>query len=217
MKQFLSINISILLLFAFFSSNAQQSDLWLRNGKKITISSYSIDTLDYYDGKILYTTLKGKSKSKYLEDVFSIIEQDGSEKILYKQNMDFGEILTPIQMKSYILGLHDMRGTKISPMVGIGGFASGFIVAITPTPEINFGDNSVPIPLGVFVPITYTAIMGATPPDSDKLKQRLPEKANDDHYILGYQTGIRKKRIKHSLIGAVVGVAAGFITVAIVN
>lgn len=217
MKQFLLINILTILLFAFFSGNAQQSDLWLRNGKKITISSYTLDSLDYYDGKITYTTIKGKEKSKYLEDIFSIIKQDGSENILYEQNMDLGEILTPVEMKSYVLGLHDMRNTKISPLVGIGGFASGFIVAITPTPEIKFGDSSVPIPLGVFVPITYTAIMGATPPNGDKLKQKFPEKANDDNYILGYQTGIRKKRIKHSLIGAVIGVAAGFVTVAIVN
>ena len=217
MKQLFFVILTIALQFSLFCTQAQQSDLWLRNGKKITISNYSVDELDYYDGKIYYTTIKGKVKSKYMEDVFSVVEKDGEEKIFYKQNMELGEILTPIQMKSYILGLNEMRNTKISPWVGIGGFASGFITAVTPQPEINFGDNSVPLPLGVFIPITYVAIMGATPPNADKLKLRIPDKANDEHYLLGYQDGIRKKRIKHSLIGAVIGVAAGFVTVAIVN
>lgn len=217
MKTITIITISVILLIVNLSSTAQQSDLWLRNGKKIAITSYILDSLDYYDGKITYTTLQGKSKSKYLEDVFSIVGNNGGEKILYKKNDDFGEILTPTQMRQYVIALQDVRNTKISPLIGIGGFATGLATAFIPQPELNFGDNSLPIPLGIFIPLTYIGIMGATPPDDDKIKTRIPEQANNENYLLGYQDGMRKKRIRNSAIGAGLGILSGFMIALAVN
>ena len=217
MKILSVITISTILLIANLNSMAQQSDLWLRNGKKIAITSYSLDSLDYYDGKISYTTLQGKNKSKYLEDIFSIVNNDGVEKILYKKNDDFGEILTPSEMKQYVIALQDVRNTKISPLIAIGGFAAGLATAFIPQPEINFGDNSIPIPLGIFIPITYIGIMGATPPNDEKIINRIPEKANNENYLLGYQNGMKKKRIRNSIIGASLGIITGFIIVSATN
>jgi hypothetical protein len=183
------------------------------NGKKVTISDYEIDSTDIYNKRIVYTTYKGKIKSKYLDDVFSIVDENKKETILYRENDVIGEILTQKQMKSFVLGLHDMQHTRISPLVTIGGFVSGLSVAFIPMPQIYM----FYLPVGVLVPVAYVSVIGTTPPNDIKLKERLPDKANDEYYILGYQNGIKKKRIRNSIIGVGVGLLTGFIITTTVN
>ena len=213
----ISIFTVIILQLVALSSVAQESTLLLRNGKKLTINSYVVDTADYYNGKISYVTLKGKEKNKYLEDVFSVVDKDGSETILYKPNAELGEILTPAQMKEYTSGIGDARIDKISPLIGIGAVASGLAGAFVPQPQIKMGDSQMGIPIGILVPIAYTATIGETTPKDNKLKQQLPDKANNVHYLMGYQEGVKRKRIKHSLIGASIGFVTGFIIATSVN
>jgi len=196
----------LLLLLTYILSNAQQSDLWLINGKKVTISNYKIDTSDFYNKKILYTTIKGKTKSKYIDDVFSIVNENKKETVFYKRDDSIGYTLTQNQMRSYLYGLHDMHNIHISPLITLGGFASGMIATFIPMPQIYM----FYLPVGILVPLAYVSVINYTPPSEIKLKNRLPEKANDDFYILGYQDGLRKKRIRNSLIGAGVGILAGF-------
>ncbi len=209
--------IIVALQAAVFNCFAQESELWLRNGKKLTINSYVLDNSDYYDGKITYKTINGKEKSKYLEDVFSVVEKNGKETVFYTQNVEFGEILTPEQMKQYVIGIGDARSTLISPLIGIGGVFSGLLGAFIPQPQIKMGDNTLPLPVGVFVPATYITVMGATAPNADKLQQKFPEKADNEHYLMGYQEGIKKKRIKNSLIGSAFGFIVGVFIVVSVN
>ncbi len=207
----------IVLLTTVIDCMSQESTLWLRNGKKITISSYALDITEYYDGKIVYKTVAGKEKSKYLEDVFSVVESNGKETVLYTQNVEFGEILTPEQMKQYVIGIGDARNAIISPLIGMGGVLSGLAGALIPQPEIKLGNSSMPIPVGVLVPVTYMAIAGATTPKADKLQQKFPVKASNEHYLMGYQEGIKKKRIKESFIGAGFGFLVGILIVTTAN
>jgi hypothetical protein len=216
-KVSLVIVILIIMQFIFFDTTAQVSTLWLRNGKKVAITDYSLDTANYYEGKITFTNLNGKVKSKYKEDVFSVEACSGTETILYAQNVEMGEILTPERMKQYVIGTSDARITKISPMVLVGGLASGLAGAFIPQPELKLGDNTMPIPVGVLIPATYIGVMGATTPNADKLQQNHPIQATDEHYLMGYQEGVKKKRLKNSIIGAGVGFVAGIIVVAVIN
>ena len=215
-----TLQIKLLLsVFIFIASNsfAQEYTLMFRNGKTQTIKDYSLIDSSYYEGQIKFTTLNGKIKTKYLEDIFSVINKSGDENIFYTPNENLGEILSVSQMKSYITGRYDARNTKISPMVFVGGVLSGAAGAFIPQPEIKTNSGSFSLPLGIFVPATYVVIMGATPPTAEKLNQKLPDKAGNESYLIGYQDGIRKKRIKNSLIGAGIGFVAGIITIVAVN
>ncbi len=196
---------------------AQESSLWLRNGKKVTISSYMLDTANYYEGKINYTTLDGKNKDKFKDDVFAVIEADGTEKILYKQNLELGEILTPEQMKEYVTGIGDARASKVSPLITVGGVISGLAGAFVPQPEVNLGGNSMGLPVGIIVPAAYVAAIGATAPGENKLTSNYPVKSKTEDYLMGYQDGIRKKRLTNSLIAAGIGFVAGFLVISAVN
>jgi hypothetical protein len=203
--------------FTVFDTMAQVSTLWLRNGKKIAINNYSLDTSNYYDGKIFYTKLNGSGKSKFKEEVFSVVDKSGNETIFYTPNIELGEILTPEQMKQYVSGIGDSRISRVSPFVMIGGFASGFAGAFVPQPEIEVTSGSMPIQLGVLVPAIYIGVMGATPPNTDKLQQNYPVTATNEHYLMGYQEGVKKKRLKNSIIGAGVGFLSGILIYSAIN
>lgn len=211
-----SMVISILLA-TIFHGMAQESTLWLRNGKKVTITNYMTDTADYYEGKISYTTVKGKYKTKYKEDVFSVMDDQGNETIFYTPNFEFGELLTPMQMKAYVTGIGDANSAHLSPLVSIGGLLSGVTGAIIPQPEISLGAGSMPLPVGFLVPVAYVSFMGAMSPGENELKARYPVKSSELNYLMGYQDGIRKKRIKQSLWGSAIGFFATAIVITVVN
>ena len=207
----------IIMQFIFFDTVAQVSTLLLRNGKKVAITNYSLDTANYYDGKITFTNLDGKVKSKYKEDVFSIVDNADSETILYAQNVEMGEILTPEQMKQYVSGIGDSRKSRVSPLVMIGGFVSGFAGAFVPQPEIEFTSGSMPVHLGVLVPAAYIGVMGSITPNANQLTRNYSVNATTEHYLMGYQEGVKKKRLTNSIIGAGAGFIAGIIVVSVVN
>ncbi len=215
-----TLQIKLLIIgFIFIASNsfAQEYTLWFRDGKIKTIKNYSLTDSSYYEGQIKFTTSNGKTKTKYLEDVFSVVNKSGNEKIFYTPNENLGETLSTSQMKSYVLGRQDALNTKISPIIFIGGIVTGAAGAFIPQPEIKTNNGSFPLPLGIFVPATYVVVMGATPPTAEKLSQKFPDKAGNEPYLMGYQEGIRKKRVKNSLIGAGIGFVAGIVTLIAIN
>lgn len=214
------MKFSLLIIITFFLSasiNAQVSTLLLRNGKKLLVSDYKVDAEDYYEGKISYVNAKGKNKDKYLDEVFSITDASGNENVLYKPNEELGEVLTIGQMKNFVVGMGDARTFTISPMVMFGGMVSGFGGTIIPQVKVNAGGNSMGIPLGILVPATYVGIMGATTPDAETLQSKLPDMADNEYYLMGYQEGVQKKRFKHSIIGAAIGVVGGIVFISAVN
>jgi len=199
------------------SVHAQESTLWMRDGKKITISNFGIDSDDYYNAEIIYLMKKGKIKKKYLDEVFSVVDSEGNERILYEPNFELGEVLTQLEMKQFVLGLHESDEFKMSPIVGIGGVLSGLAGAFVPQLGLEKGDSKIEIPIGILVPSMYVGVIGATSPSAETLKNKMPAKANNEHYLMGYQEGIRKKRYKQGLIGAGIGFVTGIILVATVN
>ncbi|MDA3891977.1 MAG: hypothetical protein PF517_09985 [Salinivirgaceae bacterium] len=212
-----SILMVIVLQLSTFNGSAQESTLWMRNGKKVLISDYKIDTADYYEGMISYTTIEGKNLKNYKENVFSITEFNGKETVLYEPNEDFGEILTREQMKDYIGGFTEARYEKISPFIFIGAVAVGFSGVFVPQPNVETGGNSMAIPVGILLPTAYVGLMGATTPNADKLEQKIQDKDINDYYLMGYQEGIKKKRVKNSLLGAGIGIISGFLLISVVN
>lgn len=213
----LTIIIVLISLCSFNNVHAQVSSLLMLDGKTIQISDYKLDTSDYYEGKIEFVTSKGSSKDKYIDEVFSITDASGNETVIYKPSLELGEVLTVDQMRLYINGLNQAKNATISPMVFYGGLMAGFGSVMLPKPELQFGDNSMNVPLGIMVPVTYIGLVGANTPKAEVLQQQLPNTPSNEHYLMGYQEGVRKKRFKNSIIGAAIGVVGGIVFVSLAN
>jgi hypothetical protein len=168
--------------FTVFDTMAQVSTLWLRNGKKIAINNYSLDTSNYYDGKIFYTKLNGSGKSKFKEEVFSVVDKSGNETIFYTPNIELGEILTPEQMKQYVSGIGDASRTKTSWLIPIGGFGVGLfggnaingwtedvIDASTNRDKLVYGLAAT---LSLALSILYIGVIQGTVPSEEKIKEK---------------------------------------------
>lgn len=200
------------------NSFGQDAKLWLMNGKQLSVKSYKINFDEVEEGVIAFTNLEGKQKKKYLDDVFSIIDADGSEQIVYKQDEFMGNILTPAQMRIYLQGFTDvLENYKVPAWVFIGGFASGIVGGILPQPNFDLGDFHGSVPVGVLVPSVYVGTVGAITPDVDLIESNMPNRINDEYYKMGVQDGVQKKRIKGGLIGGAIGFVAGALTLIAVS
>ncbi len=207
--------ILIIILFVVGGNLfSQNNTMWLMNGKKVTINDYQFKDAGEGDSILVYTSLKGKSKKKYFEDVFSIQKKDGTEEIIYSQSIAMGDIFTPSEMRSYLEGLAMAKDYKVDPLIGLGGVFAGLGGAFIPAPEIG---GNMEIPVGILVPAAYVGVISATGPVEEDLKQLLPEQANNEHYLIGYQEGVSKKRFKQGLIGAGFGFIVGFFIIATTN
>ena len=181
------VRIYIICIFLFFVGSqivkSQESTLWLMNGKKLTIGSYEIDKSEVDEGVLFYTDEKGSTKKKYLDDVYSVIDFKGEEKIFYKENSESGDIFTPEQMKLYLKGVNDvLENYKVPNWIIGAGFASGFLGGITPQPDIDMGRSGASLPVGILIPTVYVATVGVTNPDYEKIEKNLPNAVNNEYY-----------------------------------
>lgn len=215
MKKQLSL-LTILLIFSI-GLFAQNNVMLMTNGKKLTVGDYKIIGDSKGDSLFIFSNAKGKEKEKYLDELFSITDADGKERILYKQNMAIGEILTKDQMKSYVLGRFDGNETKISPLIGISALGIGVGAAFMPNPEINTSNSSIPLPIGVLIPAAHAVIVGSIGTSEKVLENKFPNRINDEYYIMGVDQSLRKKRVRHTLLLGFLGFAATTITIAAVN
>lgn len=197
---------------------AQNGELLLLNGKKVTISQYNLDTTDLFNSKIYYTNIKGRQKSKYLDDVFSVTLKNEEERVFYQTNPAEGDILTPEQMKDYVMGQHIALKNYNEPWTALLGGITGFAGVMLPGIPVDNSNFNGEVPVGIVVPALYVVGVGSVTPDESVVKKQVESKyANNEYYIMGCQEGIRKKRIKNSAIGVGIGIVAGFVTLAVVN
>lgn len=203
-----------LLFFTLFSyiTNAQNHTLLLVNGRKIQVDSYTLNVQDG-DSVYHYTTVSGKKRHKFAEKIFSITNSNGKEQIIYRQDDEMDNPFSVEQMKSYVVGRFEGRQMKISPFVGIGSFAIGFGSAFIPIPALSISGNSFSLPLGMLVPVANVVAMGNVNTPEKVLAKKNKSNNNEEYYLTGVEESLKKKRIKHSLIGGLLGVIAGTITI----
>lgn len=183
------------ILFIFYSQNYSQNQIWLLDGKKISASEINIDTTEY----IYYKNIKGKTKSISKFDVFSV-EIDENEKIIYENDLE-ADCFNDTQMKNYVQGRYDGRFTK-SPIYFVGGIATGVTAPIF-LPML--GINSILTPL---VPAGYDLCIGLIKVKDEKIAIK-EEFSSNQHYIEGYKTSVKKKRINNAIMGSIIGVTIG--------
>lgn len=209
----------LLLSFALFTCivvYSQHSTLLFRNGKKVLISDFKADA-DYYEGKLTFTNLEGNSKTKYLENVFSVTSSNGNETIFYKPNEEFGETLSATQMKQYTLGMGDGTRYGYSPLVTMGGVVVGGLsgLLVNYSGAVMLGDDAVPVKAlfgavfvgGFAMSVLYPGLVQLAVPSAEELEKAIGD--NDEYFLMGYQDKIKKKRLTNSILSTGVGFLCG--------
>lgn len=207
---------SLLFILASILTTAQNYTFLLVNGKKIQVDSYTL-TVQEGDSVFNYITLNGKKRHKFAEKIFSISHSNGQENVIYRPNAEIDNTFTIEQMKSYVNGRFEGRQMKTSPLVGISAFAIGFGSAFLPIPALSISGNSFSLPLGMLVPVANMVIMGNVDTPEKVLAKKNKTNNSEEYYLIGVEESLKKKRIKHSLIGGVLGLVAGVITVIAVH
>jgi hypothetical protein len=133
-------------------------------------------------------------------NVFSIVNDDGTEQIIYDPDTSEGGDPTIAEVRDYIRGEQHAAITYRKPMNLIGGIGSGLAGS-----TIGF--------FGIPVPFIYTTIVGSVNP---KLPRAELSANHADAYVAGYQRKARNMKIKHSLIGGGIGFSVGIAALAII-
>lgn len=188
----------ILFLLMFGRPLMAQDRILLMNGETVEGKVLGQSTLEV---RYLQTRKNGKvrERAEPTEEVFSVTDSLGRERIWYYHDTVFGNDLTVEQMRWFLKGEQDARkGYKpIWPMVGAFTVGAGLVIGL------NWEMN------GLFVPPIVAGAMAlprvhVTPGSlSDPLME------GDEYYATGYARVGRSKRVIRTLISAFAGVAVG--------
>jgi|SRR6185436_714915 len=210
--------IALRFFFFFFLAatfcNGQIKILKL-NGKMKDAKQYEVkgewifyktpDSLDHRIHKFfLWNKVWPRNKLKKIDkfDVFSAINPDGTEEIVYDPDTIFEGDPSVEWVRKYIKGeqygmMHyDKYTNKIAAVLIGGGFAY----------FSYYG------PIGVFIYSMGRNIVKPRIPYSDSIE---PAVFNTEEFQLGYRKYVRNKRIKESLIFGGIGFAVGFAAFAV--
>lgn len=162
-----------------------------------------------------------QSKLIYNDELFSF-NKNNKETILYKPDSISGTSFSQMEMSYFIKGLQSGKKNYHAPLATIGGFAAGltggafgfwgtiipssyvFITGIR-TPKINTyiqGDNNIAIPenkTNLNYGLKYTSSINVVPTDINNYSS---------FYESGYRVSAKDKKIKNSIKGSVIGLAA---------
>ena len=185
---------------SFFLANGQNT-LWLTNGKKVGIGEYKIENKDF----ITYKSVKNKSKGIESFDVFSIIEKNGNEIIIYSQDTSYEGSFNLLEMRAFVQGQADANKNFKSPLITVGGIVISGVSSVVINPVFV-----------ILVPGAYCSVIGLTKASEKRMNIPLEYKSNE-HYLLGYKQESKHKRIKNAIIGSGIGLAVGFTTFALIN
>ena len=190
----------LLILFVLVCGHPllAQDRILLMNGETVEGKVLGQSTLEV---RYLQTRKNGtvRERAEPTEEVFSVTDSLGRERIWYFYDSVFGNDLTVEQMRWFLKGEQDARkGYKpIWPMVGAFATGAGLVIGL------NWEMN------GLFVPPITAGIMAmprvhVTPGSiSDPLME------GDEYYATGYARVGRTKRVIRTLVSAFAGVAVG--------
>lgn len=169
----------------------------LMNGQTIDAQVVGQSTLEV---RYLIATGRGlRERAEPTENVFSVIDTLGREKIWYFHDTVFGNDLTVPEMRWFIKGEQDARHgyRPIWPMVG--GFAVGAGLTIGLDLEMN----------SMLIPPIFAAVMVLPRVHVTRGSITDPLMEGDEFYALGYAKVGRTKRVVRTLMSTFAGVAVG--------
>ncbi len=185
-----------LALGAHAQSNKMDRIL-LMNGQTIDAQVVGQSTLEV---RYLIATGRGlRERAEPTENVFSVTDTLGREKIWYFHDTVFGNDLKVQEMRWFIKGEQDARQgyRPIWPMVG--GFAAGAGLTIGLDLEMN----------SMLIPPIYAAVMVLPRVHVTRGSITDPLMEGDEHYAYGYAKVGRTKRVVRSLLSTFAGVGVG--------
>jgi len=155
------------------------------------------------EGDLIYYEVKKGSKTKLrsadLSRVYSVISDDGSEKVFYKKDVESGFFFDKQQMKHFVFGAQDAvkyyKGNLHTLTAGIAGVVGGVI----------FYNNF----LVIVAPFGATLIGSLGKAHPRKSMVRDTKYLNDPAYVLGFERTANTRKMMRSLLGAFVGTAVG--------
>ncbi len=198
--------ILLLLFLSFFVKS--QNTVWFLNGDKMNIGNFSVDTTNLL---ISYKNKRNKEKFINIDNVFSLTDSTGKEEVFYLpvRLEEDSDTFNVEQMRSFVQGEFDADNEHKARLAFASGIVAGF-----GGPVIFSGGLVFWSPI---VPLTNSVAVGLTKPKKSKVIKLHPDRANDEHYILGYRESARGKRtgaaIKGGLIGLTLGILASIIYV----
>lgn len=188
---FLALNTIALQLQA-------QDRILLMNGQTIDAKVIGQSTLEVRYA--LIRNEKVKERAEPTENVFSVTDSSGVEKLWYFQDSLFGNDFTVQQMRHYIRGEQDARkGYKpIIPMIGGFVAGAGLVIGL----DIEF--------MALLIPPIYGGAMAMPRVHVTRGSITNPLMDGDNFYAYGYARAGKNKRIIRSLLSSAVGVAVGY-------
>ena len=221
MKTKIIITFSLLIVF----NVSAQDKLLLLNGRfdKGKIIAENESNLDF---KINKNSGKSKIIPYNKSRIFSIIDTNRKESVLYKKDASIGNFLSENRMRMYIYGQRDAHENFGVRRHLLGGFLLGLAATTFDTYEfgpskIEIAEGATPVPTGFFlrVPSIFPVLFPLSIPlGSSLLPSRIKkndvssvEYLNSEEYIEGFDKVKKFKRIKSSFLGSLAGAALGFI------
>ena len=185
------------LAFGVHGQSLKLDRILLMNGQAIDASVVGQSTLEV---RYLIATGRGlRERTEPTENVFSVTDTLGRERIWYFHDTVFGNDLSVQEMRWFIKGEQDARnGYKpIWPMVG--GFVTGAGLTIALDLEMN----------SMLIPPLFSAVMILPRVHVTKGSITDPLMEGDEHYAYGYAKVGRTKRVVRSLLSTFAGVGVG--------
>lgn len=186
------------LLLVLVSTGAGQDRILMMNGRVITGTVLGQSTLEVrYLGFGKHS--RTKERSEPTEDVFSVTDSLGRERIWYFYDTIFGNDMTVDQMRSFIKGQADARDGYKPTWTTIGGFLFGAGTTIAANLEMN----------AFFLPPIYAAVMTLPRVNVTPGSIRDPFMEGNVDYAYGYARVGRTKRVVRGLLSTFAGIGVG--------
>ena len=175
-----------------------QDSILLMNGRVLTGKVLGQSTLE-----VRYLGLgkhgSTKERSEPTEDVFSVTDSLGRERVWYFYDTIFGNDMTVDQMRHFIKGQADARDGYRPTWTTVGGFLFGAGTTIAANLEMN----------AFFLPPLYAAVMTLPRVNVTAGSIRDPYMDGNEDYAYGYARVGRTKRLVRGLLSTFAGIGVG--------
>lgn len=140
-----------------------------------------------------------KERGEPTENVFSVTDSLGREKVWYFQDTVFGNDLSVQEMRWFIKGEQDARAGHRPRIAVWGGFLLGAGASIALNLEVN----------SLFLPPLYAGAMALPRVHVTRGSLTDPYLEGEPNYAYGYAKVGRTKRVLRSLLSTAAGIAVG--------
>lgn len=173
-----------------------QDTIIIVNGKHINTNEYKIDNLNR---EFIYINKKGKGKSIFLDNIFSINDSLGNEKIIYNPDNNNLYKYSVDEMRDFMQGGYDASNFYKSPLSIFYGFISGAGSTILIQNPIY----------AIFPSGAICVIIGLPNVSHKRIEKRFPKYSDNNFYYLGFNQEAKNKRFINSIKGASAGIISG--------